>query len=35
MTLGAGVAGGIIAVVLGGLAWLRRRTLHSRRPAGG
>jgi D-alanyl-D-alanine carboxypeptidase (penicillin-binding protein 5/6) len=34
LTLGAGVAGGLIAAVLGGLAWLRRRTVHSRRPAG-
>jgi len=35
VTLGAAVAAVLCAVVLGGLAWLRRRGLHGRRPAGG
>jgi D-alanyl-D-alanine carboxypeptidase (penicillin-binding protein 5/6) len=32
-TLDAGVAAGLFAAVVGGLAWLRRRTLHGRHPA--
>jgi serine-type D-Ala-D-Ala carboxypeptidase (penicillin-binding protein 5/6) len=34
-TLGAAVAAGLCAAVLGGLVWFRRRGLHGRRPAGG